>query len=241
MTFRLCGDDLELFRERIICLADALARQTGLESRKDENLGGKYLIRPEDRIATRINIYDRSIHAGQPLGLRVNLWPASTAVQADRFQEAVNRANFLALSEQGWEVKPNLNFSFAQKKLHWASALPACETHSYLNAFFSGQRPYSQKYWDELLHLAENWERQGFISSQDRNWINTQYRETNRRSLNVNPEFSVYQDWKPDKLIELEEQGGLEAHVMDALEVPLATWGEQLERPCSMAASAEPA
>ena len=152
-------------------------------------------------------------------------------------------ARFLALCEQEWKVEPNLNFSFRGRKLFWNRDATPCETPDYLNYFFSGQRPYSRKTWNELLPLAAEWERQGLVRSQAREWIENEHNTTKKKTLDVNPEFSVYRDWEPDELIELEEQGHgrLEAHIMDALEVPLATWGEQLERPCSMAASAEQA
>ena len=244
MSFRDANGNPDALRGRIIRLADDLAEQTGLEITEDGNLGGKYLLRP-GKIATRVNIYERSIHGEpprgpRPPGLRVNLWPASTAKQADRFCRAVIKERFLALNEQGWTVEPNLNFSFAGKKLFWvATDLQHWDARRYLECFFSGQRPYGKKSWHELLPLAETWEGQGLIDAMA--WQNIQVQHnTKRQSLDVNPEFSVYRDWEFDKVIELEEQGQLEAHIMDALAVPLATWGEKLElAACNVAASVE--
>ena len=81
---------------------------------------------------------------------------------------------------------------------------------------------------DELLPLTETWECPGLISLMDREKIKSESR-TNRKYLNVNPEFSVSREWDPDTIIRLEEQEGLEAHIMDALAMALATWGEELE------------
>ena len=223
MTFRLCGDDPELFRERIIRLADDLAVRTGLMT--DEagfDLGGKHLCRP-GKIAERVSIQPRNAEPG-PWRLRAALWPASTAAQADRFQEAFNRENFLCLNEQGWEVGSNLNFSYRGPKLFWAAT--TCDTRSYLNYFFSGERLYGRKYWEELLPLIEQWENQGLVGPEDRNTI--EHIRGNRTFLDVNPEFMVYRDWCLDEVIELEEQGRLEAHILEALAIPLETWGEAL-------------
>ena len=245
MTFRFCGDDPELLRRRIIRLADDLSQQTGLKSMEDTFLGGRMLYRP-GRIAERVGIWVP--HEEPRWRLRVNLWPASTAGQADRFRKdcflnMCRHEEFLSLNEQGWTVEPNLNFSSLMgQKFFWAAT--TCGTRAYLNYFFSG-RPYGNYRYETpypskrlLLPLIEQWERKGILGPEDRNKI--ERTRGDRTVINVNLEFSVYRDWCPDDVIELDEQGCLEAHIIEALAIPLATWGEELERPCSAAASAKP-
>ena len=184
----------------------------------------KKLSRP-GKIAEIVAIY---IPETEPWRLRVHLWPASTANQADSFSAEVDKGRFLGLNQQGWTVKPNLNFSFIRKKLIWAES--TCGTRSYLDYFFSGEKHYGRKKFDNDLSysLLDEWQSQGLIVQKDREAIEYQRNQTRRSYLDVNPEFSVYRDWDQDTVIKLEEQGKLEADIIQKLDVPLATWGEQL-------------
>lgn len=215
-TFSLCGDRHEALSRRTIRLIDDIAKRTGSH-------GDTWSLYRPGKIAERVGI---DIPKTQPWRLQLYLWPASTAGQADRFREKVNKERFLSLNEQGWRVEPNLNFSFMGTKLIWGTT--DWKTRRYLEYFFSGGRPYGRKRWDELSPLVAEWKCQGLISS--RNWedIESQRSETNREYLEINPEFEVYREWNLDEVIELEEQGKLEAHVIDALAMPLATWEEHL-------------
>ena len=121
------------------------------------------------------------------------------------------------MNEQGWEVTPNLNFSFMGTKLIYATT--AWETRRYLEYFFSDERPYGRKDKREWSPLTKEWERQGLISSVDREQIEKE-RRTNRQWLDVNPEFWVSREWDLDTVIELENQGTLEQHIIDALATP---------------------
>lgn len=110
-------------------------------------------------------------------------------------------------------------------KLIWATT--TWETSRYLEYFFSGERPYGRKHWDELSPLVAGWKCQGLIGSRDWEEIDSQ-RRTERKYLDVNPEFAVWQEWDLDDVIKWEEQGKLEAQIVEALAMPLATWGEEL-------------
>ncbi len=226
-TFKLCGERHEALHRRTVRLVDDLANKEGLESRE-----GRDLLRP-GKIAERVGIWvERS-------SLKVNLWPASTASQADRFCRKVNKEKFLSLNEQGWAVTPNLNFSFMGTKLLWAKT--TWETRRYLEHFFSGRKLYGRKYWNELSPLIEEWKRQGLITycinrSEDQANIEDQ-RTTNRQYLDVNPEFEISREWKLDTVRELEEQGKLEEHIIDELNITLKTWGETLNGIDGLAAS----
>ena len=202
-TFRLCGDRHEALYRRTMSLIASIERSTDLESR------GQYLFRP-GAIAERVFIEIPKKEQKEPFRLRVSLYPASTASQADRFK-AVNRENFLSLGSQGWKVVPNLNFSsFPQGKLIWVERdwepLEDRKTREYLDYFYSGEkRLYGRKRWSELGTLIEEWECQGIINSAKRKEVES-IRGT-YQSLDVNPEFLVFQEWDLDTVIELEEKG----------------------------------
>ena len=213
-TFGLCGGRPEALQRRTSRLVNDLARQRGLESRRDRE--DNYLHRP-DKIAKRVMIKVESQK------LKVGLAPADTVGQARCFYDAVDRTAFLSLKE--WKVEPNLHFSFVRRNLIWART--AWKTRDYLD-YFSDQSSYGKMDRDKLLSLAEQWEREGLIMSEDLDKIRDLFRNTNMQSLNVVPGFSVTREWDLDTVIELEKRGELEECIIDALATPLATWGETL-------------
>ena len=200
----------------------------------DGSVTGKAISYTEPgKIAERVYISISSPEK-EPWALEVTLWPASKASQADRFCAQVNGENFLALNDRGWKVYPNLNFAGAMgKKFFWP--VTTCEAPLYLNYFFSGERPYGKKrYQEELLPLIAQWQHNGILPQGEPDRIeNAQGRSLhgkrgNKNVIFVNPEFMVYRRWSRNTVIELEEQGALEAHIIDALGIPLATWEETL-------------
>ena len=220
-NLKLCGDRPEALNRWVICLVDKLAKKFELERKWNNNLFRR------DKIATQVTIWVES----KPKLLMVALWPASTSEQADRFRTAVNKEDFLSLNEQDyWKVTPNLNFSFMGTPLFKVTT--DWETGRYLEYFFPDERPYERPYgrksWKELSPLTKKWERQSLISSRDRKEIESQ-RETNRKYLDVNPQFLVSREWDLDAVIKLEEQGKLEQHIIDELNTVLATWGETID------------
>ncbi len=211
-TFKLCGDRREALNRRTTHLLNALAKKVNLESRE-----GYYLFR-QGKIAERVMIqfqYDRKC-------LEVSLAPADTVTQARCFYKKMDKEAFLSLKE--WTIKPNLHFSFARTHLIWATT--DWKTRNYFDRFSDGS--FGKTLQDELLALAEQWEGEDLISSEDREKIKDQFKNTERQSLNVVPGFLIYREWKLNTVIEWEEQGKLEEHIIDALATPLATWGEEL-------------
>ena len=232
-TFGLCGEKPEALQRRTSVIVDDLARQRGLGSRWDKK--DKYLYRP-DKIAERVMIQVKSQR------LKVGLAPADTVEQARHFyrhfyNNAVDKESFLSLKE--WKVKPNLHFSFMGTNLVWAET--ALGTREYFD-HFSESSSYGQRSADRdtLSRLACQWEHEGLISSADRKKIEDEFINTNRKTINIVPGFSVTREWDLSAVIKLEEQGKLEECIIDALATPLATWGKKhcrgnrrrLDQPC---------
>lgn len=218
-TYRLCGNRESALNRRTVCLVDTLASRTGLSV---HNQSRHCLVRP-DCIATIIE-FAIIINSSNTWKLSINLWPASTSFQAKKFSEVLNRAEFLNLDESKWDVTPNLNFSYRGTKLHWATTDWNSET--YLNYFFNEERSYGRKYLRELTELLELWSENGLIGHDDR--LEIERKIQNRAFLDVNPEFWLYSELDSDTVINLENQDNLEAHLIESLAVPLATWGENL-------------
>ena len=212
--FRLCGSRDQALKRRTIRLLDDLARKLELESREDD-----YLFRPGE-IAERIAIW---VDLREEPLLKVGLWPADTVTQARRFFGQVNRTDFLGLDE--WTVAPNFHFTFVSSYV--IRAATNWNVERYFD-YFANDKLYGQMDREELLPLAEGWEQKGLVTQTGLSDIEYQFNETNRRTLNVVPGFSVIRGWSLDEVIELEERGELEAHLIDALSEPLQSWGESL-------------
>ena len=71
-------------------------------------------------------------------------------------------------------------------------------------------------------------QRDGVISIEARAQIEHQRDNTERQSIDLKPGFWVYRIWELSEVFKLEDQGKLEAHIIQALAVPLATWNETL-------------
>ena len=217
-TFKLCGDRQEALQRRTNILVDVLASKVNLESR------GWYLFRPS-KIAERVMIRAES---GK---LKVELAPADIVGQARRFYNVVDRTAFLSLQGfHDWKVRPNLHFSFnsfsGSTHLVWSETTLGIQ--EYLD-YFSDGNAYGQRRADcTLLPFLESWERDGFISLENRTEIENKFINTGRTRINIIPGFTVFQEWDLDTVIELEDGGELEECIIAALAAPLATWGETL-------------
>ena len=238
MSFRDANGNLGALRSRTICLLKELARRTGLKITRDRQVG-RVLHRP-DKIAEKVQIELSGCappeqNPGQRLW--VSLWPAGTVAQAECFCKAVNREAFLALNEQEWEIRPNPGFHFAQKLLFEAET--SLDTSGHLEYFFSGTKPYGRYYFPSKSYGRKNqkkltpsridqWQHERVISAEARTKIEDIRDNTNYTSIDLKPGFWVYRTWDIDKVIELEEQGELETRIIQALAIPLATWGETL-------------
>ena len=211
-TFRLCGNIRQALDRRTSLLVDNLGSLVNLESRD-----GSYLFRP-NKIAERVGIWAETVST-----LDVMLWPAATVNQARCFYTEVDKTAFLSLDQ--WKVEPDLHFSYVQKIL--ISTKTTWTTDRYFD-YFADEQSYGQTNIETLVSLAKQWENEGLITSNDLRELQDQLNSTNRKTLNVIPGFSVSRVWNLDNVIDLEERGKLENHIIDALDTPLRSWGETL-------------
>ena len=213
-SFSLCGSNKQALGRRTIALLDELADRTGLESHGDE-----YLYRP-GKIAERVALW---VDGDSVSKIKIGLWPADTVSQARRFFGNVNAAKFLNLAE--WKVEPNLHFSYIGTHLIWANT--TLSKDQYFKYFAQGGT-FGKKSRLELKILAMNWEELGLISAANRGELEYQFNSTTRETLNVIPGFGLYRSLDVKELIDLEEKGKLEAHLMKVIDEPLSTWNEAL-------------
>lgn len=81
---------------------------------------------------------------------------------------------------------------------------------------------------DEQHNMMESWQRRGEINLETRGKIEWHRHNTNFGFLDFKPGFWVYRTWEGNDVIRLDDQGCLEAHLIQALAIPLGTWGEHL-------------
>ena len=245
LSFADANGDPEALHGRTTLLLEELARRTGLDIRKNNNLAnfdpmgdGKCLHRP-GKIAEKIRITSeksRTTCSGQNLWrLWVNMWPAETVAQADCFYKNVDSESFLALKEQGWTITPNSGFHFAKIPLFGSGT--SLDARGHMEYFFSGKRPYGKYYYpgnggegkrELTLRLIESWQRNRVIGPEARSNIEQERDCSNHRSIVLKPGFWLYRTWELEEVIELEKQGELEARLIETLDTSLATWGESL-------------
>ena len=238
MSFRDANGNPEALYRRENCLLKEFARRTGLDVIFDRVSGRHCLHRPgkiAERVLITISDWDPDPQQKPGQRLWVELWPVGTAAQADCFYNAVNREAFLVLNKQGWEIEPSSDFHFAQRPLFKAGT--TLDARGHLKYFFSGTRPYGRYFFPgngregrrELTpSLIESWQRAGVISPEARNNIEKLRNNTQYTAIDLKPGFWVYRIWELNEVIKLEEQGRLEAHILEALAISLATWGEAL-------------
>ena len=200
----------DLMASRLCC---AIARGPGLDNRQDKYWGFRYIERP-DKLARRVAFW---VEAGRKL--RVSLWPADTVGQARHFYARVDRAAFLSL--KGWKVEANLHFSIQGTHLIWAET--TLETHRYFDHFLDESSYRGNVDRATLSFWAGRWERDGIISTSDREEI----ANLSQQRINVIPGFEVSREWSLDEW-EPRGSGALQADIVAALASPLDTWGETL-------------
>ena len=219
-TYILCGNREGALRRRTERLVDTLASMSGL---RVHDRYKNCLACPDDSIATVI-AFEIIINSNKNTWkIRINLWPASTSFQADRFRIVFNRAEFMNLDESRWIVTPNLNFSFRGTKLYWV--ITDWNSEEFLNYFFGQERRYGRKNSSEMEELLELWSTNGLIRCEDSLGINQIFQS--RDFFDINPEFSVCRELDSETVIKMESQDHLEAFIIESLSVPLATWGEE--------------
>ena len=219
-TYILCGNIERALSRRTVRLVDALASKSGLSVHNRS----KYCLVCPDGIATIIEFAIITNSNNNTWKLSIKLWPASTSSQADRFSEVLNRPEFLNLNESEWIVTPNLNISFRGTKLYWVTT--DWNSEKYLEYFFGQERRYGRRNSSEMEEILQLWSNNGLIRCEDSLEIKQIFQ--NRNFFDINPEFSVYRELDSETVIKMESQDHLEAHIIESLSVPLATWGEDL-------------
>jgi len=157
------------------------------------------------------------------------MWPAETVGQSRRFFDAADRDAFLGLAEHGWNVEPNLHFSFMGTHLVWARTDLSVE--EYFDWFEASEERFGRHNVEEttLEPVLISWHDRGLLDSATLEDVRLHFFQTRRKHINIIPGFEVSRVWEQSAVQELEESGELEAALIAAFKEPLATWSEALD------------
>jgi len=225
-TFELCANRRAALDKRVKLLLHEMGNALGYE------VGTRpgdipYLDLPNDAVR-QVHLTVHGLSGDEGLALRENIWPGDTVKQVRPFLRQVDRDAFLQLEVAGWKVQPNLHFSYIQRHLVWADT--SLSSGDYLDYFAANPDEIGRKSLDGeiLADMITNWRRLGLISSSDEAKLWREFGETQRPFLNVVPGFSLSREWPMETVVELEAESRLADELIDALRVPLATWGESI-------------
>lgn len=227
-TFKRCGTVQAALDKRIRRLLEMIGRALGYDVGTRPG-GYPYLHLPTKAVRElHIKAHPSQASEQSPGLLEESIYPADTVGQAREFFQRVDRDAFLALESHGWEIQPNLHFSHVQKHIVWAqSSLGVAE---YLDYFLANSDQIGRKNLNQvdLRDLAADWLRLGLISESDEAALLREFGGTQRSYLNVVPGLGLVRKWPMRTIIEMEAEQRLERELVEALRVPLATWGESI-------------
>lgn len=220
-SFRICGGNLVRLRRRAENVVAEIAAAMGAETR--ERVGRRSHVFVTGGVAQEVHLTPRQGDGGD-WRLDLELWPADTVGQARRFFNRVDPDEFLGLAEQGWEVSPNLHFSFMSTHLHWSST--SAEAADYFDLWASGTIAYGGtaargfEYESRLTSMLEH----RVITPGDVEELHRHFRDTARNHMNVIPGFRLRYDWPGATAEELDARGELVREVVERIGEARATW-----------------
>ncbi len=220
--FALCGDHPLRLTKRCQMLLEQLAAGTSVQV---GNRPGRppYLALDGD-IATEAHLLIEDPKRGGAWEVRLDLWPADSVTQARTFFSTVDKATLFGLRDRGWEVRPNLHFSFFSTHLVWATT--SLEAEAYFDLCMQGRLKAGQvsaeggafkRVVSELYELE-------LISDRDWHLLEEKFLNTARSKVNVIPGFNVLYCWSREEAITLDAQGQFSEQLLTRIQEALQSW-----------------
>ena len=183
-----------------------------------------YVSRP-DTLAQELQLH---AEADADLGwvIRQKIWPGDTVAQARTFFERVDPDRFFGLAGMGWQIFPNLHFSFMSSQLIPAKA--AISAVDFYCLFQSGVESYGRRTTDpeSLIPAIQGWIDHGLISEANRDDLRQKFLETRRQHINVIPGFQLCRTWPARDVVAADAAGELVPRLIESYRSALRTWGE---------------
>ena len=221
-----CGDELHLLNRCCIAIMQEIA-----PGRVAAHTGWKWHIAWEDAAAQQIAVSAEPSPAGG-WHLGAFLGPGDSIIQARRLYTSIDAKRLLALTECGWDIKPNFHLAHMQKNLIWTTAtMPLADYVAYWQEQqrFSniGQVEIVDK--DAFWRDVDKWQRIGLIVEADRAKIVDKFLNTKRTRVNVCPGLNVIFRWDSATAIDMDNRSCLSQDVKTKIQDALATWNQPWE------------
>ena len=147
--------------------------------------------------------------------------------QAKEFWLRVDAKRLLALQDKGWELWPNLHFSFAQTNLYGANTPLA--VNEYIELWKSGEMEILALSRDDFDSFRHNWNRlvaQGLISPDDVEPLEEKTTKKNYPRIFMSPGLSISYTWLAKQAAQLDRDGTFVREVKERIREVTETWGE---------------
>ena len=155
------------------------------------------------------------------------LWPGDNMTQAHEFWPKVDTRSLLALQNRGWELEPNLHFSFIATHLYWANT--PLEVNEYIELWKSDEMEIATLYRDDAGSYRYNWDRlvaAGLISPDDVEPLEKKTTETKRCRISMSPGLGISYTWSEKQASQLDRDDAFVQEVKERIREATETWGE---------------
>ena len=159
--------------------------------------------------------------------ITLGLWPGDTMTQAREFWLRVDAKRLLKLQDKGWELWPNLHFSFAQTGLYWASTPLA--VNKYIELWKSGEMEIIALFRDDSDSFRHNWDRlvaKGLISPDDVEPLEEKTTKKKYPQISMSPGLAISYTWWAKQAVQLDRDDAFVREVKERIREGTETWGE---------------
>jgi hypothetical protein len=218
-TLKHCGDDLDKLDRRCEDLMQELA-----PDRVDTRRWGTYIRVPELKAAKVVLVSAQESNGSWEIDL--GLYPGDTVSQARSLYSRVEVEKLLALADE-WDCSTNLHFAHMSKNLVYPS--PEISLKRYLEFWREHQdwiRQVKEEKFDGLLALLES---NGLLRETDRDDFETEFKDTNRSTVNVCPGVSMHYRWPRREALDLDRTDRLTTQIDDRVREAVRTWEAEAE------------
>lgn len=220
--FSLCKENQYLLTKRCRAILEELA-----PSRVHYHRGSNDYIRLSEGPAKQLFFYPRSDEK-KDYHISLEIYPGDTIRQALEFFKRVRKEDFLALTDNGWSVWPNMHFAYMSTNLSWSKTrLAPREYFEYwcIRQDMIRQIPRDStgfhSYFQRLLA-------DGILLENDLTTLDMHFTATKRNALNPCPGFGLSFSWSLAKAGQLDSKGIFVEALASKSTEALSTWQQNL-------------
>ena len=163
-----------------------------------------------------------SVNGDSDWKIHLEMHPGDTMNQAREFHRNVNIRRLLMLKENGWEIAPNMHFSFGATNLVWSSVGMSLE--EYLAYWKKENAALNQVKRAGFSELFAQLEKLKLISNEGKEKLKTEFLDTKRQTMNICPGVTIKYKWSRLKATEFDNRKVFVKEVENHIDSALSTW-----------------